>query len=313
MDLRQLRYFVAIVEQGSFSRAAATLNVAQPALSLHVRNMEADLGTALLFRSPQGVMATEAGEILLRNARIIIDQFAITQEEIRGHEAEPAGEVRLGLPGTISQILSVPLIIAARKRYPKIKLRIAEAMSGFITEWIRESRVDLAVLYIAVEDRVLTSYPVLTEELCLLGPAVPIEDVKPPAFGPLTLKQVAPLPLILPSSSHGLRELLEREASSNHLDLNTVIDVDSYGNIKELVEKGMGYSILPFNSISREVHEGRLRSWRISKPELKRDVHLVHPADRPMTNAVAAIEALCRDTLLDLAATGQWSGAKSLR
>ena len=312
MDLRQLRYFVAIVEQGSFSKAAATLNVAQPALSLHVRNMEADLGTPLLFRSPQGVVATEAGEILLRNARIIIDQFAIVQEEIRGHEAEPSGEVRLGLPGTISQILSVPLIIAARTRYPLIKLRIAEAMSGFITEWIRESRVDIAILYIPVEDKVLTSYPVLTEELCLLGPATPMEDVKTPAFGPLTLKQVAPLPLILPSSSHGLRELLEREAVANKLPLNTVIDVDSYGNIKELVEKGLGYSILPFNAISREVREGRLRSWRIAKPELKRDVHLVHATDRPMTNAVSAIEALCRETLLQLAATGQWSGATAL-
>lgn len=312
MDLRQLRYFVAIVEQGSFSKAAATLNVAQPALSLHVRNMEADLGTALLFRSPQGVVATEAGEILLRNARIIIDQFAIAQEEIRGHEAEPAGEVRLGLPGTISQILSVPLIIATRERYPRIRLRIAEAMSGFITEWIRESRVDLAVLYIPVEDRVLTSYPVLTEELCLLGPTQPIEDVKAPPFGAVTLKQIATLPLILPSITHGLRELLEREAQARDLALNTIIDVDSYANIKELVEKGIGYSILPFNSISREVKEGRIRYWRISKPEIKRDVHLVHPADRPMTNAVAAIETLCRETLLDLAETGQWSGAKAL-
>lgn len=313
MDLRRLRYFVAIVEQGSFSKAAATLNVAQPALSLHVRNMEADLGTSLLFRTPHGVVATEAGEILLRNARVIIDQFSIAQEEIRGHSAEPSGEVRLGLPGTISQILSVPLIIAARSRYPKIKLRIAEAMSGFITEWIRESRVDIAVLYIPVEDRVLTSYPVLTEELCLLGPTIPIEGVKTPGFGPLALKEVAPLPLILPSQSHGLRELLEREAVGNNLALNTVIDVDSYGNIKELVEKGLGYSILPFNAISREVRDGRLRSWRITKPELKRDVHLVHPADRPMTNAVSTIETLCRETLLDLAATGQWSGAKALR
>ncbi|MET3616136.1 LysR family nitrogen assimilation transcriptional regulator [Rhizobium aquaticum] len=312
MDLRQLRYFVAIVEQGSFSKAAATLNVAQPALSLHVRNMEADLGTALLFRTPHGVVATEAGEILLRNARAIIDQFLIAQEEIRGHEAEPSGEVRLGLPGTISQILSVPLIIAARERYPKIKLRIAEAMSGFVAEWIREGRVDISILYIPVEDRVLSSYPVLTEELCLLGPVEPIADVKAPAFGTVALKQVAPLPLILPSSSHGLRELLEREAATNQLQMNTTIEVDSYANIKELVEKGIGYSILPYNSIAREVHDGRLRSWRIHKPELKREVYLVHPADRPMTNAVSTIEKLCRETLLDLAATGQWRGVTPL-
>ncbi len=313
MDLRQLRYFIAIVEHGSFSKAALSLNVAQPALSLHVRNMEADLGTALLFRSPQGVVATEAGEILLRNARIISNQFSIAQEEIRGHEAEPAGEVKLGLPGTISQILSVPLIVAARERYPKIRLRIAEAMSGFIAEWVRECRVDIAVLYTSVEDRGLASYPLLTEELCLIGPAVAVDGVKTPVTGTLALKQVTSLPLILPSSNHGLRQLLEREASSNKLELNAVIDVDSYGSIKELVERGMGYSILPFNAVARDVREGRLKSWEIGKPALKRQVHVVHPTVRPMTNAVSAIEALCRHTLLELAATGQWSGAKALK
>jgi LysR family nitrogen assimilation transcriptional regulator len=309
MDLRQLRYFVSIVEQGSFSKAAATLNIAQPALSLHVRNMEADLGTPLLFRGPHGVIATEAGEILLRNARKIIDQFAITQEEIKGHVSEPSGEVRLGLPGTISQILSVPLIIAARERYPKIQLRIAEAMSGFIQEWIRAARVDIAILYVPVDDKTLTSQAILEEELCLLGPSAPRRDASENLVGPQTLKKIATLPMILPGSSHGLRELLEREAFANGLTLNAVIDVDSYANIKELVEHGMGYSILPFNAIAREVHDGRLAYWRIAKPALKRGVHLVHPADRPMTNAVSVIEALCREMLVDLANTGEWSGA----
>ncbi|MDZ7601931.1 MAG: LysR substrate-binding domain-containing protein [Hoeflea sp.] len=312
LDLRQLRYFVAIVENGSFSKAAAMLNVAQPALSLHVRNMEADLGTQLLFRSPHGVQPTEAGEILLRNARIIIDQFAFATEEIRGHEAEPTGEVRLGLPGTISQILSVPLIIAARKRYPRIKLTIAEAMSGFITEWIRETKIDLAVLYIPVQDRTLASRPVLSEELCLLGPVGAMQGVKAPADGPIAYRQVAELPLILPSVNHGLRELLEGVAAKSRLPLNTVIDVDSYGNIKELVEEGMGYSILPFNAIAREVQDGRLRHWPIRKPELQRDVYLVHASGRPMPNAVTVIEALCREILLGLVETGRWRGARAL-
>lgn len=312
LDLRQLRYFVAIVEHGSFSKAAATLNVAQPALSLHVRNMEADLGTQLLFRSPHGVLPTEAGDILLRNARVIIEQFALAAEEIRGHESVPSGEVRLGLPGTISQILSVPLIIAAKKRYPLIKLRIAEAMSGFITEWIRENKIDLAVLYIPVQDRALASYPVLSEQLCLLGPVTAMQGIKSPAEGPIAFKQVAQLPLILPSENHGLRELLEGVAAKSGLPLNTIIDVDSYGNIKELVEEGMGYSILPFNAIAREVQDGRLRHWPIRKPELQRDVYLVHPSDRPMSNAVTVIEALCRETLLDLVDTGQWRGARAL-
>jgi LysR family nitrogen assimilation transcriptional regulator len=311
MDLRQLRYFVAIVELGSFSKAASALNIAQPALSLHVRNMEADLQVQLLFRSPQGVVATEAGEILLRNARIIIDQFSVAEEEIRGFEAEPSGEVRLGLPGTIGQILAVPLIMAARKRFPKIRLRIAEAMSGFVLDWMRDGRVDLGVLYNAVDDRGLASCQVLTEELCLLGPPEPLQDIELPPGDILAYAHIARLPLILPSINHGLRTLIEREAAQSGLNINTVLEVDSYSNIKELVEEGMGYSILPYNSVDREVKEGRLIHRGIAAPVLKRDVHVVHNATRPMTNAVAAIEQLCRSTLLSLVETGRWNGARA--
>jgi LysR family transcriptional regulator, nitrogen assimilation regulatory protein len=312
VDLRQLRYFLTIVEQGSFSKAAVTLRVAQPALSLHVQNMEAELGTALLFRGPRGVVTTEAGDILMRNARAIVDQFAVARDEIRGHEATPAGDVRLGLPGTISQVLSVPLIIEARRRFPQIRLRIAEAMSGFVLEWIKELRVDLAVLYIPVEDGALVSTPILTEALWLLGPVAAIGDLPRLPAGSVDYVEIAKLPLILPSASHGLRELLEREGADRDLTLNTVVEVDSYANIKGLVEAGIGYSILPFNSIAQEVLSGRLQAWQISQPELKRAIHLVKPTDRPVTKAVLTIEALCREILLDLAAKGKWSGARAL-
>lgn len=310
MDIRQLRYFVAIAEQGSFSRAAALLHIAQPALSLHVRNMEFDLGTPLLFRSPKGVVPTEAGEILLRNARIIIDQLAIAEEEIRGHDNDPSGEVRLGLPGTISQILAVPLITAARMRFPKIKLRIAEAMSGFVLEWMLEARIDLAVLYREVSDRGIAMVPILEEELVFFGPKKPATDIPLPKAGEiLDYNLIAQLPLILPGEAHGLRDLLERQAIASGIELNTIIDVDSYSNIKELVSSGFGYSILPLNAIAREVSDGALTSWAIAKPSIQRSIYLTHSIERPMTNAVAAIEGLAREVLRDLARTGQWAGA----
>jgi LysR family nitrogen assimilation transcriptional regulator len=313
MDLRQLRYFIAIAEQGSFSRAANLLHIAQPALSLHVRNMEFDLGTPLLSRSPKGVVPTEAGEILLRNARIILDQFTIAEEEIRGHDNDPSGEVRLGLPGTISQILAVPLITAARTRYPKIKLRIAEAMSGFVLEWMRDSRIDLAVLYGNVSDKGISMVRILQEELVFFGPPEPITDVSLPENGEeLSYNTIAQLPLILPSEAHGLRELLEKQAIISSLELNTIIDVDSYSNIKELVRTGIGYSILPLNAIAREVNDGVLNCWKITQPQLLRSIYLSHSIDRPMTNAVAAIESLTRDVLRDLTRTGKWAGAKEV-
>ncbi len=218
MDLRQLRYFVAIVEQGSFSRAAQVLNIAQPALSAHVRNMEADLGMQLLLRSAQGVMPTEAGTTLLRNARLVIEQVATAEAEVRGHAAEPRGEVHIGIPGTISQKLAVPLILAVRQRYPGIKLRIAEAMSGFVLDWLRAGHVDLAILYIPAVDRRLASECLCVEQLCLLGPA---GSRSGPHGSSIDFGNAIELPLILPGRAHGLREMLERLALSRNASLNS--------------------------------------------------------------------------------------------
>ncbi|WP_290686590.1 MULTISPECIES: LysR substrate-binding domain-containing protein [unclassified Haematobacter] len=311
IDLRQLRYFVAIVEQGSLSRAGNFLHVAQPALSRHVLNMEADLGAALLFRTPSGVEPTEAGRILLRHARIILDQLTVAEEEIRGHLNDPEGEVRLGVPGTIGQILAVPLITSVHLRYPKIKLRIAEAMSGFILEWLRDERIDLAVLYGQAAEHGIHTEQLLAEALQFFGPAEGLRSEQfPPPGSDLSFGRVAELPLIVPDKGHGLRDLLDRHAKAAAIELNTIIDVDSYSNIKALVAEGLGYSVLPENAITAEVGEGRLRSWTISGPQVVRHIYLAHSTNRPMTNAVSVVLALARETLRDLARTGRWIGAQ---
>lgn len=305
MDLRQLRYFVTIVEVGSFSKAAHRLRVAQPALSQHVRNMEMDLGVDLLFRSPQGVRPTEAGETLVRHARLMLGQMEVAREAVKGGQSEPEGEVRFGLPGTVSQMLCVPLISEARRRYPKIKLRVAEAMSGFVLDWLREGKIDLGVLYRTVNDRGLEARRVLSEELCLLGPAEPMEQPHPPP-GPVSFAAVSGLTLILPSVGHGLRDLIEERALSEDAHLNTVIDIDTYGQIKLLVEGGLGYSILPDAAVQPELRDGRLRTWPMGEPVLSRDLHLVRPCDRPLSNAVRAIEDLAHTTLVRLVREGVW-------
>ena len=310
MDLRQLRYFVAIVQSGSISRASLQLNIAQPALSLHIRNMEADLGVPLLFRTPQGVQPTEAGLILLRNAKTILAQFEQAEREIRGSSTEPTGEVRLGLPGTISQILGAPLVIAARERYPKITLRIAEAMSGYVLEWLRLGRVDLGLLFQTVEDRDLRSIALATETLVLFGPAEPKDGTTHPPEGvPVPFATIAGLPLILPSPGHGLRDLIDQRAALLQVPVRTGIDIDAYPAIKTLVEQGLGYSILPVHAVQREITEGRLRSWPIDPP-LLRTVHLVIPTNRPLSPAAKSIDDLCRVTLRDLVRSGAWHSAQ---
>jgi LysR family nitrogen assimilation transcriptional regulator len=309
VDLRQLRYFVSIVQCGSISRASLQLNIAQPALSLHVRNMEADLGLPLLFRTPQGVQPTEAGLILLRNARLIIEQFEVAQREIRGSAAEPSGEVRLGLPSSISPLLGVPLVLAARKTFPKVTLRIAEAMSGYVLDWLRQGRVDLGLLYGLPDDKDLRATGLLVETLVVFGAPEPPDGRHHPQGDVLPFADLAPLPLILPSPGHGLRDLLDVAAAARGVRLTTEIDIDAYGAIKQLVGRRLGYSILPAHAVRREVEEGRLRAWTVDPP-LTRIVSLVQPGDRPAPQAVKAIEGLCRATLRDLVRAGDWHMAR---
>ncbi len=306
MDFRQLRYFITIVESQSFSRAALKLNIAQPALSLHVRNMEADLGTPLLVRTPQGIFPTEAGKLLEERARDLLQRFAATRQAVRDLEAEPAGEVHIGLPGTIAETLAVPLIMNMRAAYPKVTLKIAEAMSGFVLDWLRDGRVDLGLIYASVEERKLCSTPVLTEELRIFAPMTAIDGIRAPDPGPVALEEMADLPLVLPGKGHGLRDLIDQQVESAGLELGTVVEVESYMAIKALVARGLGFSVLPINAIAPELAASTLRSWQLGTPPLRRTVHMVRPVTNAPSKAVLAVEKLCLKTLHQLVGDGTW-------
>lgn len=306
MDLRQLRYFIAIVEQGSISKAAQHLHIAQPALSQHIRHMEADIGVQLLHRQPRGITATEAGEKLLRHARLIVSQFEHAREDVRCDAAEPSGIVRFGLPGTVSQILSVPLIEAVKARFPRIKLRIAEAMSGFILDWLRDGTVDLGVLYNAGAVRGLAARRILSEELCLLAAPGTYPEVLP-AGDVVEFERAARLDLVLPGQAHGLRQQLDAVAAERKIDLNVDTELEAYAQIKVLAERGFGATVLPRVAAKREIDAGTLKAWRITDPELSRDVYLARSGERPATRAVHAVEQACREILRDLVRGDAWT------
>ena len=312
MDIRQMRYFLAIVEAGSISRAAQRLNVAQPSLSLHVRNMEEALATPLLIRGPGGVTPTEAGDLLARRARVLLTDLDRAQEEVRGIGRDPSGAVRLGLPGTISGILSVPLIAQCRARHPGIKIVVAEAMSGFVREWLSEGRVDLAVLYDPGGATDLTSEMLLEEELVLLeAPAAPDRRA---ATGPVAATDLPAMPLILPSEAHGLRQMIDATlAVAGRAASVPEIEVDSYAAIKRLVEDGYGASVLPFHAVAQEVSEGRLSVRPFAGDRLWRAAHLVRATARPETAATRAVRDLLRAVAVGLIDQGVWAGARRPR
>jgi LysR family nitrogen assimilation transcriptional regulator len=306
MDLRQLRYFTAIVEQGSFSKAATKLRVAQPALSQHLRHMEDELGVALLHRGTRGVIPTEAGERLLERARTILAEFAELRDSVRGEAAAPGGEVRIGLPGTVSEQFSVPLIEAARERYPAVRIRIAEAMSGFVLDWLRRGEVDLAVIYSTSDPKGLGIHHVLTEELCLFG-LPSLTAVTIPDGGMIGLAEAAALDLILPGQGHGLRDQIDEAAAGVRATISPAIEIESYTQIKRLAERGLGYGILPRMAVSAQAKAGIFATWRIEKPTLHRKVYLAYSTERPMPAAVRAIGQLSWDILRGLVTDETWT------
>jgi LysR family nitrogen assimilation transcriptional regulator len=306
MDLRQLRYFVAIVEHGSFSKAANQLRVAQPALSQHLRHMEEELGVTLLHRGTRGVLPTEAGERLLQRAKSILTEFGELRDTVRGEKSAPIGEVRFGMPGTVSEQLSVPLIEAAQARYPSVRIRIAEAMSGYILDWLRRGEIDLAMIYSTSDPSGLGIHHGLTEDLCLFGTASLTACQAEPGQ-PVTLTEAANLDLILPGPSHGLRDLIEEAALSVNVPIWPAIEIDSYAQIKQLAQRGRGYGILPNTAVAREAQAGTFNIWPLVAPPLSRKVFLAYSTERPLSAAVRAIGQLAWETLRDLVQVGDWA------
>jgi len=302
MDIRQLRYFIAIAETGSFSGAAERLRVAQPALSQHVLAMEAGLGTALLQRNPRGIVLTEAGLRLLERAREIDASFRALDDHVRGASIL-AGEVRFGMPATINEQIGVPLIEAGLAKFPNIRIRISEAMSGFVLDWLRDGTVDIALLYNVIDEKGLRLHHILTEEIKLFGR--PGMQGVPPG-GTISLETAIRLPLILPGPAHGLRELIETAAKKIGTALEPAIEIDSYRQIKQLAMRGLGFGMLPATAINQEVTEGVFLSWRVAAPALMRRIHLGYPKARPLSSASGAISQLSLSILKTLVSSGAW-------
>jgi len=304
MDVRQLRYFLEIAEQGSLTRAAERLHVAQPALSLHLKNMETQLGTRLFTRGRSGVELTEAGKLLVLRARAILEDLARTEDDIRNLEKDPSGIVRVGFPGTISAMVSLPLVLAARQRYPRITLNITEAMSGFIGEWLGEGKIDLAVLYSPSKDRRFGSDLLLEEELVVVWPA----GEKP--TDRIEMTALENVPMVLPSTAHGLRALVDRSFQALGFAPEIAIEIDSFNNIKRLVAAGFGPSILPLYAVQAEVAAGDLSVSAFTAPGLWRGAHLVAPAGRPVPRVQQVMRDLLREVIDNLRETGTWAASR---
>ena len=311
MDEIQLRNFLMISRCSSITEAADRLGIAQPSLSQQLLRLEDEFGTKLFRRTSRGVAATDAGRMLQEHAATILQSMNRAREEVQGAERVAQGQVAIGLPGTASLILGVPLLISAKASLPLVNIHVREAMSGTIRRWLEEGRIELGVLYDAENFHHLASKTITRETLLLVGP--------PGAFGECDAFGIALEPVeqdvlrrqdfILPSVSHGLRKLIERQLHMDNLSLSVTTEIDSLAHTKTLVAEGLGYTLLSHAAIREELASGQLSAAHIARIDLSRKVSFVlNPAQR-LTRASIEVEDLATRLLNDMIADGRWQAS----
>ena len=238
MDLRRLQFLVRVIDTGSITRAAATLRIAQPALSQHMQALERSAGTKLLIRSKDGVVATEAGKVAYRNAKLLTRQLERARIEIRSLATVPAGRVTVGIaPHSHARGLIQPLLQAAASQYPEIRLHISENFEGVLAEDLHLGRMDMALLYETVPRPGFRSEHVSTAPLDLVG--------QKSVLGPTSPGVAGMLPMLLPSPAHVIRHLVEAVYSQHRTQPKIVAEIESFETLAAAVAAGLGATVLP--------------------------------------------------------------------
>jgi LysR family nitrogen assimilation transcriptional regulator len=303
MELKQLEYFVAIAEAGTFSRASQRLNVGQPVLSRQIQALEDELGTKLYHRTGRGILLTEAGRLFEQHARGVLETAANAKSAMHALDATPAGRVVIGMPPSVGAVLTTALVQQMHSEFPKVSLGVIEGFSGHVMEWLTMGRIDVAVLYNAPNTHTLATDPLLTDELFLLGPA---SDPARVGAGSLPAARLEQLPLILPSRPHGLRVLVDDFLATIGIAPNVDVEIDAMHSTLSLVEAGIGYTILSYSCVHHLIAAGRIRAWPIVEPTMTRTLVIATSTQRPMTNAARALSRIVTSQVQALVADGRW-------
>jgi len=290
MDLRQLSYFIKLIECKSFTKAAERLYISQPALGLQIRNLENEFEVQLLVRHSRGIEPTEAGLLLFQHACELLTRADDLKRLLHDYKKEPRGKVSVGMPPSTNLLLSSVLITRCLTEYPEISLSLAEGFSSVLIEWINDDRLDLACVYNVHALPGLVVEPLYQEDAVFVG----APDFMPEGNGLIPFSEVISQPMILPATNQQFRHRLDEISRSQGLTLNILFELQSEALIKSLVAQGVGYTIIPFSAVQTELEEGKLLARHISEPKISNQMSLVYKEKQPPSKGVRALHSLIR-------------------
>jgi len=291
MNLRQLKYFVKVVEAGNMTRAAESLFLAQPALGMQIRQLEEDLGVALLVRHSRGVEPTPAGALLYDRALTILKLVEDTRTEVSASDREGSESIRLGLTPMLMLVLGHELVVDVRDRIPQVFLSLVEEQSHVLVDALSRGEIDLALAYDAPDLPQLARTALLQEDLVLVtlpgtrkGQTVPFAEAIEES-------------LVLADSRDTVRDLVARTARELGLEAKVAFEVRSIPGTKSLIMRGAAAGIMPLATVIEEVRGGKLDAHPIIAPALRRTLYLVSSSKRSRFRSELALTAVIRSSL----------------
>lgn len=290
MNLRQLQSFVHVAEQGSLARAGAATDVAQSLMSRHIAALESQWGDRLFERTGRGMALSEFGRRMLPEVRAALEQVGRLGELARESAGVPTGTVHVGvLPSLAPQLL--PLLFAdLRAGAPGVTLHVAEGFSGNLDEQLAAGRLDVAVINRYGPAAARREEVLGTADTYLIGKAGnPLL-----AQGSVAFKDLAGVPLVLPSVPNGLRSMLDQLARRHGVRLDIVMEVDSSGSMKDVALSGHAYTLLPLMAVKDDLARRTLSAVPVAKPAIRRTIVLAVTTQRPLSRAARHVVARIR-------------------
>jgi LysR family tcuABC transcriptional regulator len=308
MELRQLRYFVRIVELSSMSRAALELQLAQSAMSQQINRLENELSTRLLKRTTRGVTPTEAGLAFFREAQLVLRHAE--QARRVAQRAHLSGTVSVGLAPTTVSVLGMPLMRAMHERYPDVRLHIVESLSGHLASMLDARQLDLAVLFDVQATCRWNVTPLLEETLFLMRSRRSVAGSVPAR---LCVAQLEDEPLIVPTGQHGLRRTIDAAFARAGIAPKVIGEIDSLALLMDAVDLALGSTIQPWAATGRFPDSAvRFHLAEIADPRVRRTNALCCLAQDELSPVALAARIVLIDCVTALAHDGKWPGAKLL-
>ena len=280
MEIRRLGYFVRIAEDGSLTKAAGVLRIAQPALSRQVRLLEEEVGVALFNRTARGMQLTDEGEYLRNCVVGPLRAMELALQNVRTFSSRIEGNFAIGMPSSIESALGGPLVLKMDAEFPNIKLRIIEGPTGSLIDWLHRGMLDFALLEEESRDDRLTNRELYSERLMLVGGS----RTNLSADHSIAFKKAAQLPLIIPTHHLGIRGILNDALAKLRTTAAIRIEADSSRLTQQLIQGGMGYAILPLTYFRQQYQAGSLRYCPIVNPTLTLTTFLAHRTNHRTTS-----------------------------